>query len=718
MIDPALIDINTSDLSSFTFGGKQRKFYIGDNSGYVRVYNMKNGEIIHKINKINEEQELDKKKDLDKKKSLRRRENAEISNIVYLTDEKLLITASWDSTIRIYDESEPDESTLLRIMSGAHRESDINAMAYSSHLNLLASGSGNGIIAIWDLELGKLEQVCLGHTADITALQFLDPFPILVSASSDGSICVWGVRPCAEIYRYKCIMRILNSSWKTEKKADDTEVLVEVRSGITSLVVETENKTFVERQPLAGFPTIHEYRDFVQKSIEKKQESKMASSNQRNQNKNSNEPEDKEKPHIHMNAEEYKALGLEFLDDALYCPLNKPPDNLDYYETLEEFAKYREAHDAQDPNENEAEQRNKKKRCYVYYGDQKGFMNVIDLAEILKKRDIRPCKSEKRTDSYQLRRKEWIDVSKTVDNMLSNEKLRKTPYSIHSYNTVLINRWEAHTQAITNINKIDGDKKSLITCSMDKYVKVWSLAGDLYGGFNLVKLGKKNWGFPFDWTQHKLQEIDDAFSVLNFIEKDEMRRLTDQDKNNVKFQYLLNSFGNEKDFVRAIKAFKNNKGIVEKKIETPVKEKEPVKKEFEIPAYLQADIEEKEKERERERMKEKEKTKGKGKGKVPEKAKENLDAKDYGEERKAMATDFKGLAQKVFISIEKFEKDGKKDPKVEKVPSHSNKASIKIRSDNRLKTAGAKIKGFEPLDAMLKNIIGDRKSTEFIIYPH
>jgi len=85
--------------------------------------------------------------------------------------------------------------------------------------------------------------------------------------------------------------------------------------------------------------------------------------------------------------------------------------------------------------------------------------------------------------------------------------------------------------------------------------------------------------------------------------------------------------------------------------------------------------------------------------------------KDYGEERKAMATDFKGLAQKVFISIEKFEKEGKKDPKTDKLPSHTNKASTK-KNENRLKTAGAKIKGFEPLDAMLKTIMGDRKKDE------
>jgi len=690
---------NTSDLSSFAFGGKQRKFYIGDNSGYIRVYNMKNGEFIHKINKPNEEQELDKKKNLDKKKSIKRRENAEISNLIYLTDEKLLITASWDSTIRIYDESEADESTLLRIMSGAHKDSDINAMTYSSHLNLLASGSGNGIIAIWDLELGKLEQICLGHTAEITCLQFLDPFPVLVSGSSDGSICVWAVRPCAELYRYKCILRVLNSMWRE----DGTEV----RPGITNLVVETDSKLGLERYSmLDGFPKANEYRDFVTKIIEKKQESKHAQTNvSRGNAKSSSEGEEKEKTILHMNIEEYKSLGLEFLDDVLYCPLNKPPDQMDFYESLEEFTKYKEAHDN--------DQKIKKRRCYVYFGDQKGYLSVIDLAEFLRRRDIGPCKTEKRTDSYQLRRKEWIDVSKTVDNMLSNEKLRKAPYTVHSFNTVLINRWEAHTQGITHITKVE-DPRSLITCSLDKNVKVWSLEGDLHGGFSLVKVGKKTWGFPFDWIRQKLKEIEDSFSVLNFIEKEEMQRLTQEDRERIKLKYLSTSFGNERDFIKVIKRFRNNQELVEKKVEVVTKEKEPVKKEFEIPAYLQAEIEDKdrdrERERERERNKEKEKIKGKSKGKAVEKLKEIQEQKDFGDDlRRPTANDFKGLAQRVFVSIERFEKEGKKDPKKdEKGPHQGGKVMTKQKTESRL-LKGTKIKGFEPLESIIKSGLSDKR---------
>lgn len=38
------------DLTTFCFGANERKFYIADNGGFIRVYNMKNGEFMQKVN--------------------------------------------------------------------------------------------------------------------------------------------------------------------------------------------------------------------------------------------------------------------------------------------------------------------------------------------------------------------------------------------------------------------------------------------------------------------------------------------------------------------------------------------------------------------------------------------------------------------------------------------------------------------------------------------
>ncbi len=45
--------------------------------------------------------------------------------MIYIAEEKLLIAAYWDSTVRIYDESDSEESILMKVLSGAHAETEI-----------------------------------------------------------------------------------------------------------------------------------------------------------------------------------------------------------------------------------------------------------------------------------------------------------------------------------------------------------------------------------------------------------------------------------------------------------------------------------------------------------------------------------------------------------------------------------------------------------------
>lgn len=64
----------------------------------------------------------------------------------------MLLSTTWDSYLRLYDEEDPDESTLLRKAFGGHFRDDISALDFSEHLSLVATGSRSGIICIWDFE--------------------------------------------------------------------------------------------------------------------------------------------------------------------------------------------------------------------------------------------------------------------------------------------------------------------------------------------------------------------------------------------------------------------------------------------------------------------------------------------------------------------------------------------------------------------------------------
>lgn len=84
---------------------------------------MKNGEFLKNVNSPDEIENSEFSK---KQHHLIKKENNEISRIMYNTEEKLLIACYSDSTIRIYDESDAEESILMKVLSGAHRDAEIS----------------------------------------------------------------------------------------------------------------------------------------------------------------------------------------------------------------------------------------------------------------------------------------------------------------------------------------------------------------------------------------------------------------------------------------------------------------------------------------------------------------------------------------------------------------------------------------------------------------
>jgi hypothetical protein len=65
---------------------------------------------------------------------MKKKELNEVTQLIYITEEKLLISAYSDSTIRIYDESEGEESTLIKVFCGGHNDLEIYAVEYCPNL--------------------------------------------------------------------------------------------------------------------------------------------------------------------------------------------------------------------------------------------------------------------------------------------------------------------------------------------------------------------------------------------------------------------------------------------------------------------------------------------------------------------------------------------------------------------------------------------------------
>lgn len=77
------------EITKTYMGGRDRKIYVGDNAGHLRLYNVKNCEFLKHVNILEEETKTVKKvskltfSDIGKNK-----EDHDVSSVLYITDEK------------------------------------------------------------------------------------------------------------------------------------------------------------------------------------------------------------------------------------------------------------------------------------------------------------------------------------------------------------------------------------------------------------------------------------------------------------------------------------------------------------------------------------------------------------------------------------------------------------------------------------------------------
>ncbi|KAF8309447.1 WD40 repeat-like protein [Clavulina sp. PMI_390] len=70
----------------------------------------------------------------------------------------------------------------------------MNSVAFSPDGTLLASGSHDNTICLWDVHSQALRGEPLrGHTSTVNSVTFLPDGKMLASASDDGSVCIWNL---------------------------------------------------------------------------------------------------------------------------------------------------------------------------------------------------------------------------------------------------------------------------------------------------------------------------------------------------------------------------------------------------------------------------------------------------------------------------------------------------------------------------------------------
>ncbi|KIM20243.1 hypothetical protein M408DRAFT_308850 [Serendipita vermifera MAFF 305830] len=111
-----------------------------------------------------------------------------ITSVAFSPDNRLVVSGSWDNTVRIWD---AETGELVTQPLEGHKDC-VNSVAFSPDGRRVVSGSDDKTIRIWNIETGELIiEPFQGHESGISSVSFSPNGKRIVSGSWDKTVRIW-----------------------------------------------------------------------------------------------------------------------------------------------------------------------------------------------------------------------------------------------------------------------------------------------------------------------------------------------------------------------------------------------------------------------------------------------------------------------------------------------------------------------------------------------
>jgi WD40 repeat protein len=120
--------------------------------------------------------------------------DSQVASVAFSPDGKILAAGSWDNTVRLWDVNTWKE---LATLEG--HELEVFSVAFSPDGKILATGSKDTTIRLWDVATQRELAVLNGHTNWVYSVAFSPDGKILATASVDKTVKLWDITTKQEL---------------------------------------------------------------------------------------------------------------------------------------------------------------------------------------------------------------------------------------------------------------------------------------------------------------------------------------------------------------------------------------------------------------------------------------------------------------------------------------------------------------------------------------